>query len=125
MKVPPGNKPAASGTNPKRRGKLKRFVLRRKYNAACLSASLSTELEAQLRCSDNLIPFSLRTLADAERELCHEGLTFAVIAAEWSYRDLVIWMRHPAEYSRQTCWKNIGIALDWIKYLDRKLTARC
>jgi hypothetical protein len=66
------------------------------------------------------IPFCLRTLEHAERELRHDGLALAISAAEWHYCDLVIWQAYPAEFARSECWRHIKVGIDWVRYLRRK-----
>jgi hypothetical protein len=76
-------------------------------------------LKSSIR-DDTSIPFCLRTLEQAERELRHNGLALAISAAEWHYCDLVIWQSYPAKFARAEAWKHIGIGFDWIRHLRRR-----
>ena len=70
---------------------------------------------------DAWIPFCLRTLEQAERELRHDGLALAISAAEWNYCDLVIWQSYSPQFARAEAWKHIGIGIAWIRCLRRNL----
>ena len=69
---------------------------------------------------DKWVPFCLRTLEQAERELRHDGLALTISAAEWHYCDLVIWQSYPAEFARRECWQHIKTGFNWVRYLRRK-----
>ena len=68
---------------------------------------------------DEWVPFCLRTLEKAQRELQHDGLALAISATEWNYCDLVIWQSYSPQFARAEAWKHIGIGIAWIRCLRR------
>jgi hypothetical protein len=85
-----------------------------------LAESAVQKLVTQPVKEDAEIPFILRTLEQAERELQYKDLAFAISAAEFYFRDLLIWHRHSEESSRQSCWKHLGIGAQWVRLLRRQ-----
>jgi hypothetical protein len=114
---PRSTDPPINGNGARQSAESETKNLGKDYRAHSLSASPPFEWNSR---EDSLILLSIRTLAHAEHEFGHESLTFAVSAAEWYYRDLLIWSRCPVEFARQACWEHIGMALDWIRYLRSK-----
>jgi hypothetical protein len=71
--------------------------------------------------TDKDIPVALRVLIRASARLRNDNLRIAVLAAERAFLHFSI---HGLPEYRDQCWQHVGIALQWVVYLQRNRTGR-